>query len=222
MEVVERANFHFNNAFDLGFGMFEYLKYLRHFKPLLEKGLFNTDTIGHNAGSVGGPLNPLGKGITARSVLKSGRLSPGGSKEAFRGESPFYNKRVMARPYVMTHVPFMLDFDDTVHINKGDATWVFRWFDKYLPRFLHGHYLELAAEMASGFRMSGKKENNSQEVCWTTTMIMSLHRGNGRFRPLSYRGRFSAKYSHTLKYGRFHWTWEAMDGMRDRVGTDKK
>jgi len=147
-------------------------------------------------------------------------LSPG-NDAAFRGVAPYYTTEIMARPYVMTHVPFMLDFDDTVHVNQTDATWVYRWFDKYLPRFLRGHFLELAAEMASGFRMSGKKENNSQEVCWTTTMIMSLHRGNGRFRPLSYHGG-PAKYAHTLSYGRFHWTWEAIDGMRDRVGTDKK
>merc|ERR1712159_29224 len=220
VESLERANFHFNNAFDVGFGMLEYLKYLRHFKPLLQKGLFKTNTIGRWPDSVGGPLRPLGKGITARSVWKSDRFSPG-NMGAFSCVSPFFCNTVMARPYVMTHVPFMLDFDDTVHINKGDATWVYRWFDKYLPRFLRGHFLELAAEMASGFRMSGKKENNSQEVCWTTTMIMSLHRGNGRFRPLSYRGG-PAKDAHTVSYGRFHWTWEAIDGMRDRVGTDKK
>lgn len=224
IEAIERSNFHFKNAFDMGFGMLKFVRYLRHFKPMLKRGLLTADTVGRAPGSVGGPLgHPLGKHVNARSTWRTGRWSPNGGA-AFRCIAPWYCRGVMTRTYLMTHVPYMLDYDDTSHLKRSDARWIFDWFDKYLPSLLRGRNLEVAAEMVSSFRTSGKKEHNSQEVCWGTTMIMSMHRGNGRWRPLFYNGRgagFHEKYPHNLSYNRFHWIWEALDGMRDRVGIDK-
>jgi hypothetical protein len=223
IEVLERSNFHFNNAFDMGFGMSDFVRYIRHFKPMLKRGTLKADTVGRLPGQRGGPLDRK-RWTDARSVWRSGRWS-NSNMPAFRCVAPWYCRVVMSRTYVMTHLPFMLDYDDTSHLRRKDAKWIFDWFDKYLPSLLRGRSLEVASEMVSSFRSSGKKEHNSQEVCWGTTMAMSMHRGNGRWRPLALNGMagtgFGESYPHNLNYGRFHWIWEALDAMRDRIGIDK-
>lgn len=67
----------------------------------------------------------------------------------------------------------------------------------------------MLGQFVGQYRQAGMTEKNSDAVCWGTVALMRLHRRGGRFRPRHYSIGASAE---TV----FHWTWMALDGMRDR------
>jgi len=194
---LERANFIFGDRYDVGFGLYDILVYLRRYKPKVKSAW----------GKKQGRGMPTPVKQYQQMCKQRGGCWINAHLKAMEGFGS-----IGSTIGFMSKLPLALDANGAVSLQRKAMPWVFDFYQKWMPALLRGRYVTVLGRTVDQYRQAGYTEKNNPMVCWGSTVLMKLHRGNGWFYPAHYSIGQSA-------LGKFHWTAAALSGLHDRSTT---